>query len=78
MGRRCGNAEGGSEDQDLGMLTFSRVYTRLRLMPVHKPHMLHTFEDTWNEAIEQLLQWGGVFVGEDETYVTGCVLFSQL
>lgn len=30
---------------------------------------MNTFEDTWNEAIEQLIVWGGVFIGEDEGYV---------
>ena len=28
-----------------------------------------TFDDTWNEAVQQLLVWGGVFIGEDERYV---------
>ncbi|KAI0341703.1 hypothetical protein BDW22DRAFT_1429817 [Trametopsis cervina] len=31
------------------------------------PKMMNTFEDTWNEAIQQLLVWGGVFIGEDAT-----------
>ncbi|KAI0093624.1 Man1-Src1p-C-terminal domain-containing protein [Irpex rosettiformis] len=34
------------------------------------PNMVHTFEDTWNEAIQQLLVWGGVFIGEDESELT--------
>ncbi|KAI0798070.1 Man1-Src1p-C-terminal domain-containing protein [Abortiporus biennis] len=29
------------------------------------PHLMSTFEDTFNEAIQQLVQWGGVFLGED-------------
>ncbi|GJE95101.1 Man1-Src1p-C-terminal domain-containing protein [Phanerochaete sordida] len=28
--------------------------------------LLSTLEDTFNEAIQQLVEWGGVFVGEDE------------
>ena len=31
--------------------------------------MLSTLDDTFNEAVGQLLQWGGVFMGEDATYV---------
>ncbi|TBU50689.1 Man1-Src1p-C-terminal domain-containing protein [Dichomitus squalens] len=31
------------------------------------PHMLTTLDDTFNEAVGQLLQWGGVFMGEDAT-----------
>ncbi|KAI0695908.1 Man1-Src1p-C-terminal domain-containing protein [Cytidiella melzeri] len=31
------------------------------------PNMMGTFDDTWNEAIQQLLVWGGVFIGEDES-----------
>lgn len=31
--------------------------------------MLNTLDDTFNEAVQQLLQWGGVFMGEDATYV---------
>ena len=27
--------------------------------------MLDTLNDTFNEAIAQLIQWGGVFMGED-------------
>ncbi|EGN92475.1 hypothetical protein SERLA73DRAFT_191149 [Serpula lacrymans var. lacrymans S7.3] len=29
------------------------------------PHLLETFDDTFNEAIQQLVQWGGVILGED-------------
>ncbi|KAI0646974.1 Man1-Src1p-C-terminal domain-containing protein [Trametes meyenii] len=31
------------------------------------PSMLSTLDDTFNEAVQQLLQWGGVFMGEDAT-----------
>ncbi|KAI0670461.1 Man1-Src1p-C-terminal domain-containing protein [Trametes maxima] len=31
------------------------------------PSMLNTLDDTFNEAVQQLLQWGGVFMGEDTT-----------
>ncbi|KAI0748041.1 Man1-Src1p-C-terminal domain-containing protein [Daedaleopsis nitida] len=31
------------------------------------PNMLNTLDDTFNEAVQQLLQWGGVFMGEDST-----------
>ncbi|KAI0336449.1 hypothetical protein GY45DRAFT_1315826 [Cubamyces sp. BRFM 1775] len=31
------------------------------------PSMLATLDDTFNEAVQQLLQWGGVFMGEDST-----------
>ncbi|KAF8077984.1 Man1-Src1p-C-terminal domain-containing protein [Lyophyllum atratum] len=29
-------------------------------------HLLPTFDDTFNEAIQQLIQWGGVMIGEDK------------
>ncbi|GBE82226.1 hypothetical protein SCP_0406090 [Sparassis crispa] len=29
------------------------------------PNLLGTLDDTFNEAIQQLIQWGGVFMGED-------------
>ncbi|KAF9820218.1 hypothetical protein IEO21_01651 [Rhodonia placenta] len=29
------------------------------------PNLLPTLDDTFNEAIQQLVQWGGVFIGED-------------
>jgi hypothetical protein len=29
------------------------------------PHLLATFDDTFNEAVQQLVQWGGVILGED-------------
>ncbi|KIK95889.1 hypothetical protein PAXRUDRAFT_826550 [Paxillus rubicundulus Ve08.2h10] len=29
------------------------------------PHLLETFDDTFNEAIQQLVQWGSVVFGED-------------
>jgi len=29
------------------------------------PHLLGTFDDTFNEAIQQLIQWGGIVLGED-------------
>ncbi|KAG1756824.1 Man1-Src1p-C-terminal domain-containing protein [Suillus paluster] len=29
------------------------------------PHLLATFDDMFNEAIQQLVQWGGVIFGED-------------
>ncbi|KAI0637052.1 Man1-Src1p-C-terminal domain-containing protein [Trametes polyzona] len=31
------------------------------------PSMLNTLDDTFNEAVQQLLQWGGVFMSEDAT-----------
>ncbi|KAI0721694.1 Man1-Src1p-C-terminal domain-containing protein [Cerioporus squamosus] len=31
------------------------------------PNLLSTLDDTFNEAVQQLLQWGGVFMGEDAT-----------
>lgn len=31
-----------------------------------KPHLLPTFADTFNEAVQQLIQWGGVVIGEDK------------
>jgi hypothetical protein len=31
------------------------------------PHLLATFDDTFNEAIQQLVQWGSVIFGEDAT-----------
>ena len=30
-----------------------------------QPHLLETFDDTFNEALQQLVQWGGVILGED-------------
>ncbi|KAG5643471.1 hypothetical protein DXG03_000859 [Asterophora parasitica] len=32
------------------------------------PHLLRAFDDTFNEAIQQLIQWGGVIIGEDRTH----------
>jgi len=29
------------------------------------PHLLETFDDTFNEAVQQLVQWSGVILGED-------------
>ncbi|KAF8636578.1 hypothetical protein AX17_003389 [Amanita inopinata Kibby_2008] len=29
-------------------------------------HLLAAFDDTFNEAVQQLVQWGGVIVGEDQ------------
>ncbi|KAF9653088.1 hypothetical protein BDM02DRAFT_3087982 [Thelephora ganbajun] len=29
------------------------------------PHLLETFDDTFNEAVQQLVQWGSVILGED-------------
>jgi hypothetical protein len=29
------------------------------------PQLLSTFDDTFNEAVQQLVQWGGVILGED-------------
>ncbi|OJA21593.1 hypothetical protein AZE42_01679 [Rhizopogon vesiculosus] len=29
------------------------------------PHLLATFDDTFNEAIQQLVHWGGIIIGED-------------
>jgi len=29
------------------------------------PHLLETFDDTFNEAIQQLVEWGSVVFGED-------------
>lgn len=31
------------------------------------PHLLETFDDTFNEAVQQLVQWGGVILGEDSS-----------
>ncbi|CDO68353.1 hypothetical protein BN946_scf184799.g80 [Trametes cinnabarina] len=31
------------------------------------PSMMDTLDDTFNEAVQQLLQWGGVYMGEDAT-----------
>jgi hypothetical protein len=33
-------------------------------------HLLPTFDDTFNEAVQQLIQWGGVVIGEDARYVS--------
>jgi hypothetical protein len=30
-----------------------------------QPRMVSTFDDTFNEAMQQLIQWGGVVIGED-------------
>ena len=30
-----------------------------------QPRFLETFDDTFNEAVQQLVQWGGVILGED-------------
>ena len=40
--------------------------------------MQDAFDDTWNEAIQQLIVWGGVFIGEDAEYVWLCLhLFEE-
>ena len=30
-----------------------------------QPNLVPNFEEDFNEAIQQLVQWGGVFIGED-------------
>lgn len=30
-------------------------------------HLVETFDDTFNEAMHQLVQWGSVIFGEDMT-----------
>lgn len=30
-----------------------------------QPHLLETFDDTFNEAMQQLVKWGSVVFGED-------------
>ncbi|KAM6500555.1 Man1-Src1p-C-terminal domain containing protein [Amanita muscaria] len=30
------------------------------------PHLLTSFDDTFNEAIQQLIQWGNIAIGEDQ------------
>ena len=37
-----------------------------------QPHLLETFDDTFNEAVQQLVQWGGVILGEDSRSVPLC------
>lgn len=37
--------------------------------PFSKAKLLATFDDTFNEAIQQLIQWGGVIIGEDRQSV---------
>ena len=34
-----------------------------------QPRLLETFDDTFNEAVQQLVQWGGVILGEDSRSV---------
>jgi len=34
-----------------------------------QPRLLETFDDTFNEAVQQLVQWGGVILGEDSKSV---------
>ena len=34
-----------------------------------QPRLLETFDDTFNEAVQQLVQWGGVILGEDSESV---------
>lgn len=40
-----------------------------KLMRKLQPHLLETFDDTFNEAVQQLVQWGGVILGEDSMLV---------
>lgn len=35
-----------------------------------QPQLIAVYEDNFNEAIQQLLQWGGVFIGEDAKYIS--------
>lgn len=31
----------------------------------HQPHLIPTFDDMFNEAIQQLVEWGGIMISED-------------
>lgn len=48
---------------EMGQLHDSMKKPMLKKAPESK--LLDTFEDTFNEAVQQLLQWGGVILGED-------------
>ena len=39
---------------------------------VLQPRLMEAYEDNFNEAIQQLVQWGGVFIGEDARLVWSC------
>ena len=46
-------------------------YCSVYLITVHlQPTLLPSFDDMFNEAIQQLTQWGGVIVGEADEYVS--------
>ena len=48
---------------EMGELHDAMKKPMLKKAPESK--LLDTFEDTFNEAVQQLLQWGGVILGED-------------
>jgi hypothetical protein len=38
-----------------------------------QPQLQTTFDDTFGEAIQQLVTWGGIITGEDAKYVSPCL-----
>jgi len=40
-------------------------HLRIEVKKKTPPNLLAAYDDTFNEAVQQLLQWGGVFMGED-------------
>ncbi|KAF9053636.1 hypothetical protein BDZ89DRAFT_1098171 [Hymenopellis radicata] len=56
-------AEGG-EAKKWGM-ELDELRSAMRSMTA--AHLLHTFDDMFNEAIQQLLQWGGIILGENSS-----------
>ena len=49
------------------MVSYESLNCALDLTGVNflQSHLLDTFEDTFNEAVQQIVQYGGVIVGED-------------
>ncbi|KAG0707805.1 Man1-Src1p-C-terminal domain-containing protein [Suillus ampliporus] len=61
-GREIVNDSEGGEAKKWGLDVETLRNTMIRKTA---PHLFATFDDTFNEAIQQLVQWGGVIFGED-------------
>ena len=68
MGCEREQLERASAGEDCGELV-QRGIEDNKLMRKLQPHLLETFDDTFNEAVQQLVRWGGVILGEDAMLV---------
>ncbi|KAG6890729.1 hypothetical protein C0995_005102 [Termitomyces sp. Mi166 len=60
--------------ENLRKIMQKKTHVRLKLIFCYldaesrsKPHLLSSFDDMFNEAIQQLIQWGGVIIGKDRS-----------